>query len=116
VSLYLSCEPTTAEKERALAEAGAAGASTTAGATGDDGRATAASGAKEKDRVPWRRPGKYKFTFEVCRPFLSFPSFFLPLTLYRRRFVLLTVALPSRRWRRTIIRSPGKSATGAMPR
>lgn len=56
VSLYLSCEPTQAEKERALAEPPSVGAA--------DGNVAAKEG-KEKDRIPWRRDGKFKFTFEV---------------------------------------------------
>ncbi|GAA6001236.1 hypothetical protein JCM10207_007478 [Rhodosporidiobolus poonsookiae] len=58
MSLYLSCEPTAAEKERALAEQ----AGMVAGPNGDDGKS--ASG-KEKEKTPWRRDGKFKFTFEV---------------------------------------------------
>ncbi|BGP13051.1 hypothetical protein JCM10213v2_000970 [Rhodosporidiobolus nylandii] len=57
VSLYLSCEPTAAEKERALAEQ-ASGIGGT-GANSEDGR------GKEKERIQWRRDGKFKFTFEV---------------------------------------------------
>ncbi|BGP22026.1 hypothetical protein Rt10032_c18g6015 [Rhodotorula toruloides] len=56
VSLYLSCEPTQVEKERALAEPPAVGAA--------EGGVGAKEG-KEKDRVPWRRDGKFKFTFEA---------------------------------------------------
>ncbi|KPV76758.1 uncharacterized protein RHOBADRAFT_51754 [Rhodotorula graminis WP1] len=56
LSIYLSCEPTVAEKERALAEQPSLSA--------NDG-AHAHPGGKEKERVPWRRDGKYLFTFEV---------------------------------------------------
>ena len=61
LSIYLSCEPTVAEKERALAEQPALSAN-------DGGHAH--QGGKEKERVPWRRDGKFLFTFEV-RPALS---------------------------------------------
>ncbi|GAA5892243.1 hypothetical protein JCM8208_001491 [Rhodotorula glutinis] len=54
LSIYLSCEPTFAEKERALAEQPSAN---------DGGHAH--PGGKEKERVPWRRDGKFLFTFEV---------------------------------------------------
>ncbi|GAA5978850.1 hypothetical protein JCM11641_003586 [Rhodosporidiobolus odoratus] len=57
VSLYLSCEPTAMERERALAEqAGGIGGTST---SGDEGK------GKDKERVPWRRDGKFKFTFDV---------------------------------------------------
>ncbi|GJN87729.1 hypothetical protein Rhopal_000684-T1 [Rhodotorula paludigena] len=62
ISLYLSCEPTAAEKERALAEQPTAGPST---GGGGPGAATGGSGGKEKDRILWRRDGKFLFTFEV---------------------------------------------------
>ncbi|GAA6048051.1 hypothetical protein JCM3770_000167 [Rhodotorula araucariae] len=54
VSVYLSCEPTVAEKERALAEQPALAAT----------EGTALAG-KEKERIPWRRDGRFHFTFEV---------------------------------------------------
>lgn len=89
ISLYLSCEPTAAERERGLAEqarwasgeTGAAAGATSgtahdgdrqpqrysavgAGAGGGGG-----SGAAGKDasgnKGPWRREGKFKFTFEI---------------------------------------------------
>lgn len=62
ISLYLSCEPTAAEKERALAEQPAAGPGT---GGGGPGAAAGGSGGKEKDRILWRRDGKFLFTFEV---------------------------------------------------
>ncbi|BGP37063.1 hypothetical protein JCM10449v2_000967 [Rhodotorula kratochvilovae] len=56
VSVYLSCEPTVAEKERALAEQPALAAAESA---------QGAQGGKEKERIPWRRDGRFHFTFEV---------------------------------------------------
>ncbi|KAK4056182.1 hypothetical protein OIO90_002913 [Microbotryomycetes sp. JL221] len=102
MSLYLSCEPTQAEKERGLAEQ-AAWAQTTAaslnnsgggsktgsgppslnGFTGNESLATAAQGGAgggtggptsrtggrshvvKDGKGPWRREGKFKFTFEA---------------------------------------------------
>lgn len=79
VSLYLSCEPTAAEKERALAEqAGTvAGATTSAGAGEDDARNGSGAVVKDKDRLPWKRAGKYKFTFEARSFLLICPVFAL---------------------------------------
>lgn len=55
-SLYLSCEPTATEKEQGLLERGWAGAG------GKDGAPVSSS----KDaKGPWKREGKFKFTFEV---------------------------------------------------
>ncbi|GAA5850768.1 hypothetical protein JCM9279_003914 [Rhodotorula babjevae] len=56
LSIYLSCEPTVAEKERALAEQPSL-------SSADGGHAH--QNGKEKERVPWRRDGKFLFTFEV---------------------------------------------------
>lgn len=80
-SLYLSCEPTSAEKERGLAEragwaAGregqaAVGAGPGGGApeaVGIVGGTAGAAGGRMvgKDvKGPWKREGKFKFTFEV---------------------------------------------------
>ncbi|SCV67208.1 BQ2448_5854 [Microbotryum intermedium] len=74
VSLYLSCEPTAAEKERGAAER--AGWSSSNTATGPPpglavsgaaaGRQSGGSGALSKDvKGPWRREGNFKFTFEA---------------------------------------------------
>ncbi|GAA5870533.1 hypothetical protein JCM16303_001513 [Sporobolomyces ruberrimus] len=56
VSLYLSAEPTAFEKERGTSESALYDPSTKAGKDGKE---------KEKDKAPWRRDGKYKFTFEA---------------------------------------------------
>jgi hypothetical protein len=61
VSLYISAEPTTFEKERGASEL----ALFEAPKTGKDGKEK----EKEKDKAPWRRDGQYKFTFEVSFPF-----------------------------------------------
>ncbi|GAA5991610.1 hypothetical protein JCM10908_005789 [Rhodotorula pacifica] len=63
VSLYLSCEPTEAEKERALSEKPDL-TTTTPGVGSSDVRLGKDSG-KEKDRMPWKRDGHFKFTFEA---------------------------------------------------
>lgn len=63
LSVYLSCEPTIAEKERALAEQPNQAA--------NDGGHGQHNG-KEKERIPWRRDGKFLFTFEVRPTFLCF--------------------------------------------
>ncbi|GAA5908157.1 hypothetical protein JCM6882_005959 [Rhodosporidiobolus microsporus] len=60
VSVYLSAEPTPAERERGLAEQ----AATLPGATAFTAGA-AAGGGGGKEKVPWRRDGHYKFTFEI---------------------------------------------------
>ncbi|GAA5861912.1 hypothetical protein JCM1840_006872 [Sporobolomyces johnsonii] len=60
VSLYLSCEPTAAEKERGVAELSTFDPPRLgAGRDAKDGK------EKEKDRIPWRRDGRFKFTFEA---------------------------------------------------
>ncbi|GAA5919549.1 hypothetical protein JCM1841_001004 [Sporobolomyces salmonicolor] len=60
VSLYLSCEPTAAEKERGMAELSTLDPPRLgAGRDAKDGK------EKEKDRIPWRRDGRFKFTFEA---------------------------------------------------
>ncbi|KAK4049653.1 hypothetical protein OIV83_003928 [Microbotryomycetes sp. JL201] len=88
MSLYLSCEPTQAEKERGLAEQAAwaqsvasgsaiapgtsstAGANTSSGAHEQAGVAFSSSAGASKSHAlkdgkgPWRREGKFKFTFE----------------------------------------------------
>ncbi|GAA5978933.1 hypothetical protein JCM5350_004182 [Sporobolomyces pararoseus] len=57
VSLYLSAEPTPFEKERGASES----ALFDPPKLGKDGKEK----EKEKDKLPWRREGKYKFTFEA---------------------------------------------------
>ncbi|GAA5957322.1 hypothetical protein JCM3765_000422 [Sporobolomyces pararoseus] len=57
VSLYLSAEPTPFEKERGASES----ALFDPPKVGKDGKEK----EKEKDKLPWRREGKYKFTFEA---------------------------------------------------
>ncbi|GAA5885241.1 hypothetical protein JCM3774_001830 [Rhodotorula dairenensis] len=63
VSLYLSCEPTEAEKERALSEKPDL-LTALPGPGSSDVRLGKDSG-KEKDRMPWKRDGHFKFTFEA---------------------------------------------------
>ncbi|GAA5856516.1 hypothetical protein JCM8547_008781 [Rhodosporidiobolus lusitaniae] len=66
VSLYLSCEPTAFEKERALAEqAAAALASSYATPTPSSTFPSGDDSKKEKEKLPWRRDGRFKFTFTV---------------------------------------------------
>lgn len=60
VSLYLSAEPTLFEKERGASES----------ALLDPPKKDGKDKDKEKDKAPWRRDGKYKFTFEVRHPFV----------------------------------------------
>lgn len=63
VSLYLSCEPTEAEKERALSER--PDHSTALPSAGSSDVRLGKDSGKEKDRMPWKRDGHFKFTFEV---------------------------------------------------
>lgn len=65
VSLYLSCEPTEAERERALSQK--PDLSTTLPGSGSSDARLGKDGGKEKDRMPWKRDGHFKFTFEVHR-------------------------------------------------
>ncbi|GAA5820780.1 hypothetical protein JCM11251_003157 [Rhodosporidiobolus azoricus] len=61
VSIYLSAEPTPAERERGLAEQAAALPASTQGPTAG----AAATSGSGKEKTPWRREGHYKFTFEL---------------------------------------------------
>ncbi|GAA6040102.1 hypothetical protein JCM8097_002029 [Rhodosporidiobolus ruineniae] len=63
VSLFLSCEPTQHERERAIREQAMSGPQV-ALAGEEDGK-TASSSSADKAKIPWRRDGKFKFTFEV---------------------------------------------------
>ncbi|GAA5952810.1 hypothetical protein JCM8115_002356 [Rhodotorula mucilaginosa] len=63
VSLYLSCEPTEAERERALSQK--PDLSTTLPGSGSSDARLGKDGGKEKDRMPWKRDGHFKFTFEA---------------------------------------------------
>lgn len=75
VSLYLSAEPTPFEKERGASES----ALFDPPKLGKDGKEK----EKEKDKLPWRREGKYKFTFEVSFTFPSenFSEMLIPIEL-----------------------------------
>ncbi|KAL8277951.1 hypothetical protein RQP46_009583 [Phenoliferia psychrophenolica] len=65
-SLYLSCEPTAAEKEKGLAERAGWGASGGKGAQGGKEGGGKDAGPSAKDaKGPWKREGKFKFTFEA---------------------------------------------------
>ncbi|KAK4702760.1 hypothetical protein P7C70_g3460, partial [Phenoliferia sp. Uapishka_3] len=65
-SLYLSCEPTAAEKEKGLAERAGWGVngSGAKGAGGKEGGKDVGGGGKDA-KGPWKREGKFKFTFEA---------------------------------------------------
>ncbi|GAA6064057.1 hypothetical protein JCM10212_006793 [Sporobolomyces blumeae] len=71
LSLYLSCEPTPADRERGIAEAAlhdpTALAPAAAGKPLRDGKDKDKEKEKDKDKDkgPWRREGEYKFTFEA---------------------------------------------------
>lgn len=65
ISLYLSCEPTASEIEKGAMERGASSSNQMASkgaVAGGNGKSTDGKG---EQRVPWRREGKFKFTFEV---------------------------------------------------
>lgn len=83
-SLYLSCEPTSLEKELGLASLAAASTSTSTstsasaayigpggegGGAGEHRHGHGHGGRAQKEgRGPWKREGKFKFTFEVSSP------------------------------------------------
>lgn len=63
-SLYLSCEPTAAEKEKGLLEHAGWGAKGKGSQSGKEGGKDGAVSGKDA-KGPWKREGKFKFTFEV---------------------------------------------------
>lgn len=70
ISLYLSAEPTALERELGIAEAEKGGWSATTGGVraeegGPSSTAVTASKHTTSTKSPWKREGKFKFSFEV---------------------------------------------------
>lgn len=112
VSLYLSCEPTQAEKERALSEKPDLSATVQAGGS-SDARVGKDSG-KDRDRMPWKRDGHFKFSFEVgvASSNRSAESGRKLMSLAQRRHARSTAGLPSSRSKRTNITLRTRRAIG----
>jgi hypothetical protein len=119
-SLYLSCEPTTEEREKGISERGNVTNSATdnggadSGAVNGKGHYNAKESKDVSSKPPWNREGKFKFSFEVSRSsdLKSIPTNEAIFATGLRRDLWIKECC-SRRWRRVIIVSRIQHVIGA---